>query len=360
MKKKYLLKQFISFLILLLLANSCKKDDTENTDSNTQKNTGFSSAQDFKDNSYISNAIIQSGITINDGTNPPNIEGEYDTSPSSYYAACDVWTTLIGINLNTIVKYYNQSGLRISSSEKCPTVGSYYSEGVDGFITGCGNNFTVWMECLNNTGSTTAYVATGHKVNNNLVIRTVATYTANPPAGHQQGEWWASGFLFINLLNSSIGDNYQGGIIAYFFRPGDPGYDENNLHGIIVAPYDQSSGIEWYNGNYTTTGAISAALGGGASNTNAIVASQGQGNYAAKLCYDLVLGGYSDWYLPSKEELNKIYLNKNLIGGFNSTAHYWSSTEYNSSEAFKQTFSNGYQYNYYKNTDNCVRAIRYF
>jgi hypothetical protein len=57
-------------------------------------------------------------------------------------------------------------------------------------------------------------------------------------------------------------------------------------------------------------------LGTGNANTNTVVSNQGAGNYAAKLCSDLVLGSYSDWYLPSKDELNKLFLNKTAIGGF--------------------------------------------
>jgi hypothetical protein len=48
---------------------------------------------------------------------------------------------------------------------------------------------------------------------------------------------------------------------------------------------------------------------------------------AAKLCDDLVDGGYADWYLPSSDELYKLYLNKDIIGGFVQN-YYWSSSKY--------------------------------
>jgi hypothetical protein len=156
-----------------------------------------------------------------------------------------------------------------------------------------------------------------------------------------------------------IGKDYQGGIIAYFLVSGDPGYDANVKHGIIAAPSDQSTGIQWYNGSYTVTGATAIEIGTGNANTNTIVTKQGSGSYAAQLCDDLDLGGYSDWYLPSKDELNKLYLNKVAVGGF-ASAVYWSSSELNNYGAWRQAFGDGYQFGLNKNFTVRVRAVRAF
>ena len=123
----------------------------------------------------------------------------------------------------------------------------------------------------------------------------------------------------------AVGQTYEGGVIAYIYVSGDPGYVAGETHGLIASPGDINDSIQWYTGNNLSTGATSTFAG--STNTATIVSKQGSGNYAAKICYDLVLGGYSDWYLPAKEELIKMFASKASIGGF-TKSDYWSSTEY--------------------------------
>ena len=69
--------------------------------------------------------------------------------------------------------------------------------------------------------------------------------------------------------------------------------------------------------------------------------------------------GFSDWRLPTKEELNVMYINRDTIGGF-STSFYWNSTEFNANLAWFQYFSNGsqdYGYKYFNLLVRCVRSI---
>lgn len=157
----------------------------------------------------------------------------------------------------------------------------------------------------------------------------------------------------------TVGQIYESGIIAYILQQGDPDYDANVQHGLIAATYDQSTGIQWDNGSNLATGAAGIVIGTGNANTNTIVSIKGAGSYAAKLCYDLEIGGYNGWYLPSKDELNILFLNRDVIGGF-AALPYWSSTESGSNYAWHQCFSNGYQSNTNMGGIYHVRAVRVF
>jgi len=157
-----------------------------------------------------------------------------------------------------------------------------------------------------------------------------------------------------------VGDSYGGGIVAYILQIGDPGYDPNVQHGLIAATADQSSGIAWSNIADILLGTTGTALGTGQANTTAIVGQVDCTSGAAKLCDDLTEGGYSDWYLPSKDELNKLYLNRVAIGGF-VDYYYWSSSESNATNAQLQDFDDGAQSSDNKHYDfPGVRATRAF
>lgn len=164
----------------------------------------------------------------------------------------------------------------------------------------------------------------------------------------------------INYL--AIGDYYQGGTIAYFLMPGDPGYDASTKHGLIAATTDQSTALPWHNGNNIVTGAVATAIGTGLANTNTIIAVQGATsiNYAAGLARAYQGGGYTDWFLPSKDELNQLYINRQIIGNFRA-AYYWSSSEASASDAFLQAFDRNFVGDYqYKSSMLSVRAVRAF
>jgi len=181
------------------------------------------------------------------------------------------------------------------------------------------------------------------------------------------GQTFAMGAVSVTL--------YAKWMTAYALRDIGPAggwifYDKESYSGgwryLEAAPSDQSAGIAWNDGSFTwtTTGATGTATGTGQANTAAIVASQGTGSYAAQLCNDLTVGSYSDWFLPSIDELDQMRANLYpSFGGFPQPGEfYWSSSEDSDSHAFPEWFYDGMRnVSYYKSTSSIhVRAVRAF
>jgi hypothetical protein len=135
-----------------------------------------------------------------------------------------------------------------------------------------------------------------------------------------------------------LGDDYQGGKIAYFFKPGDLGYVIGEVHGIIAAPND----MEWYAEkilDWSVQGTVmpdsiptSLEIGTGALNTQKIIDTQGGGvpgwPYSAMICRQVPTNGFGDWFIPSLNELKAILVNHQLIGDINTTRTYSSSSHH--------------------------------
>jgi len=165
----------------------------------------------------------------------------------------------------------------------------------------------------------------------------------------------SSGIFYSNektFTSSGIGSTYAGGIVFYI--------DSTGQHGLVCAPSDQGS-FQW--GCYgTNIAGTSTAIGTGQANTNLILAGCSTRPIAASVCDDLVLNGYSDWYLPSRDELQLMYSNLRVqnIGGFSNT-WYWSSSQYSPLYAWVMAFYNGnVGVNGKGNGDGQVRAVRAF
>ena len=186
-----------------------------------------------------------------------------------------------------------------------------------------------------------------------------------------------------------VGSSYKGGKIAYIFQSGDPGYVAGEFHGIIASNSDLSNGIRWGQGNdglsttydcvnrHSASGfALPCAIGAGRSNTSLIIASNTESSptdYAALICsnYSVVSNGvtYNDWFLPSKDEMLKLYQNKNLIGGlfYDSTNAssksnwYWTSSgDVFQDRATDVNSSNANNSRSFRGSLLSVRAVMYF
>jgi hypothetical protein len=208
------------------------------------------------------------------------------------------------------------------------------------------------------TGATGPAGATGPQGPIGLTGATGATGATGPqgPIGltGAVGDTGATGGYPVH----TIGESYGGGIVFYVYDGGQ--------HGLIAATADQSTSIRWYGGTNTNTRARGDGIGAGLKNTAIIIANQGSvdgADFAATVCneYSVTVAGttYGDWYLPSKYELNLLYLQKTVVGGF-ASAYYWSSTEYAYNTAWDQYFGSGFQGHSGKGDIDHVRAVRAF
>ena len=130
-----------------------------------------------------------------------------------------------------------------------------------------------------------------------------------------------------------------GGLIFYV----NPNYETDGWRYLEAAPSDGDDSlptVRWSNVQDIAIGTTSTAIGSGLSNTASILAQSSFSDGAAKSCDDLSIGGYSDWFLPSRDEMNLMYNNIRNIGNFSLTTatSYWSSSEYNATTAYRKKF----------------------
>jgi hypothetical protein len=169
-----------------------------------------------------------------------------------------------------------------------------------------------------------------------------------------------------------IGLNHQGGIIFYM--------DETGEHGLVAALEDLTEGsnmgytgtpegFEWGCYQQIVSGADGIAIGTGYQNTLDISAQNCQtengGITAAQATLNYESEGYTDWFLPSKEELEEMYGtigNGGNIGGFETSdyPYYWSSSENYNYYAWRVLFSSGTTGSDGKDNSLSVRAVRAF
>jgi len=166
----------------------------------------------------------------------------------------------------------------------------------------------------------------------------------------------------------SIGDFVNGGVVFHIFESDEPGFVSGEIHGLVVAMSDVATSFQWgcYGTdlpnvpNVTSNPPVGqgAEIGDGISNTNAILLDC-PGAPAALAARSLG----EDWFLPSINELKKIYDNKTTLEGVSGfiafSNYYWSSTEGDNDYAWYQDFF-GNQDAIFKYFTFNVRAVRAF
>jgi hypothetical protein len=171
----------------------------------------------------------------------------------------------------------------------------------------------------------------------------------------------------VNADVLQIGMKYAGGIVFYI--------DETGKHGLVCAEIDFFGDALWGCDGDIGANEDGLANGYGMRNTKKIVENASwfieKGFFsttkkpaptAARLCLESKLNGFSDWYLPTNEELKLMYKNlyKNVLGNFKLNT-YWSSTDYNQKwSAWALSFKDGVAFDNVKSHKNYVRAVRAF
>ena len=188
--------------------------------------------------------------------------------------------------------------------------------------------------------------------------RVQTTYTITFTAdGNYTGTPTQAIDITVATVSYNIGDTGPAGGTIFYVNTDSAIVDWTYLE---AAPSDFPVKYRW--GDSTTSVTTGTAIGTGESNTAAIVAAMEAANftqdYAAKACANYTLGGKDDWFLPSKDELNKLYEQKENLGFVND--YYLSSSEFIESHAWSQDFSNGSRSTTNKATDDHVRAVRAF
>ena len=129
--------------------------------------------------------------------------------------------------------------------------------------------------------------------------------------------------------NIAIGDSYGGGYVFYIFQSGEPGYVPGETHGLICVPSYLNDTLFW--ANTSTYCSTDTALGSGQNNTQLIVNALGNNAYAAYACDTCTQNGYTDWFLPSRNELLYLISNKSHLPSnyFHVTWYisFWTSSE---------------------------------
>lgn len=326
--------------------------------------------------------VTNRGVCWNTSPNPTLVNNKIQTgtgtgiftssvtnlSANTTYYVRAYATNSIGTVYGNEVSFKTQNGIITLSTASISSITSFTSKS-GGIITADGGApVTMRGVCWSTTPNpsitnykTTDATGIGSFTSSISGLTLGVTYYVKAYATNNVGTFYGNEVAFVTVI--AIGDNYLGGKIAYL--------DNSGKHGFVCSLYDLNIYWTHWSTGYLSTGATSTELetsgvygitiSGGKINTDKILSAQGTGAYAASKCAALIIGNASagDWYLPSKGELNQIFINRSLLGDFVS-AFYWSSSEVDPAYSWGQSFDTGSQSKSLKTNPQYIRAIRAF
>jgi len=249
-------------------------------------------------------------------------------------------------------------------------------------VTGSTKQFSAVAHSTNDTSPNVNWSVTGGgsgtSINNNglLTVSANETSTSLIVKATLTNDNTKSGNANVTVRAFTIGDLGPGGGYVFY----DKGSYSNGWRYLEAAPASSERTAQWGLYGIACPGTADG-IGSGQANTTAIINllnANGQSGRAAQICDALTINGYTDWFLPSKDELNQMYLRLRVggnIGGFvisdNSFpySYYWSSSVYYGNDpsyngryyTWIQRFSDGYQsYDGSRGSELSVRAVRAF
>jgi len=295
---------------------------------------------------YNTKYYVRAYATNSFGTIYGNLDSFYTLSGTIPTLTTLPVTNIVGSSATCGGNITSDGGLQVTARGIC-----YKSQG----ISDTNNNDLI--PTINNqitsdgsgTGIFNSQMTQVYSVSGNFYVRAYATNAAGTAYGNMQ--------IFYPNSQFYTGQNYEGGIIFSI--------DNTGNHGLIAAPYDQTSTLVAWGciGTYIYNVNDASIM------TDSIISECPEPNIAAKICKNLSINGYNDWYLPSYDELNlmRYSLSQFGIGNFNTTnsnySRYLSSSQNNATSAY---FENFYKYanspidTIPKNVGCNVRAVRSF
>ena len=316
-----------------------------------------------------SNPIVFGGTSI---SSPPYIE----SGTKAFLDDIGIWSR--ALSQQELTNLYN-SQLPTQTSLCLPTIttNSPSSVGIDSAIIGAnitndgGSPIILRGICYSTTPNpnmgnqrTEDGSGTGSFSTTLSGLNPSTTYYARSYAKNTNGVVVYGNEVVFSAQSILIGSSYAGGIVFYV--------DSTGRHGLVCAPNDQ--GVAEWGCNCFEIGGLSFSLGSGLTNTNRITSICLQTGIAALLCSNLELNGFTDWYLPSINELQLMWNNLRgtpnspspNLANFSTQSPYWSSSEPSNYPCYALAIDfwqgNMVTRNKYmgQNYDSRVRAIRSF